>query len=312
LHIVLVVQDFHFDHSFNTFDDKDPEFADQEQVFNDIGTDVLDNAFNGYNACVFAYGQTGSGKTYTMMGTDSNPGVNPRICIDIFDRIAQNHNEHLSYKVEISFMEIYNEQVRDLLKPQQVGAKKKELKVREHKVLGPYVEGLTKLAVANYDAIKALMHEGSKARTVAKTAMNSESSRSHAVITLFVTQSLYDTASKQTGEKVSRICLVDLAGSERQGKTGASGARLKEGSNINKSLTTLGLCINMLAKRAGSGGGGTKKGKEIFVPYRDSILTWLLKDNLGGNAKTVMLAALSPASDNYEETLSTLKCVTRR
>ena len=174
------VKTFNFDHSFWTFDEQDPHYAKQEDVFDNLGVDVLDNAFSGYNACVFAYGQTGSGKTYTMMGAQDNPGINPRICTSLFDRMVENTNKDLSFKVEFSFMEIYNEQVRDLLTVNP--KKRKELKVREHKVLGPYVEGLTKLAVADYASIETLMHEGNKSRTTAATAMNAESSRSHAVV----------------------------------------------------------------------------------------------------------------------------------
>lgn len=149
-------------------------------------------------------------------------------------------------------------------------------------------------------------------RHVAKTKMNDTSSRSHAVFTLFFTQAMYDPASKQTGERVSRINLVDLAGSERNKKTGTSGAALKEGANINKSLTTLGLVISALAERSKNAGKGKKDQKGDHIPFRDSTLTWLLKDNLGGNAKTVMIATISPAADNYDETLSTLRCVFER
>eukprot|EP00040_Diaphanoeca_grandis_P036360 m.231560 g.231560 ORF g.231560 m.231560 type:complete len:1168 (+) comp33603_c2_seq1:217-3720(+) len=291
---------FHFDHSFWTFDDKDSNFVGQEQVFESVGVGVIDNSFEGYNSCIFAYGQTGSGKTYTMMGMDSDPGVIPRLCTSLYDRIHQNEDPNMSFKVEVSYMEIYNEKVKDLL---SVGGKKQNLRVREHKIMGPYVEGLTKLAVTGYEAIATLMNEGNKIRHTAATAMNNQSSRSHAVFTLIFTQAMYDPATKSSGEKVSRISLVDLAGSERQAKTQASGARLQEGSNINKSLTTLGQVISSLAEAAG------KKG--AFVPYRNSTLTWLLKDNLGGNSKTVMLAALSPASDNYDETMSTLRYADR-
>lgn len=288
---------------------EDPHFAGQENVFDNLGTDVLDNAFAGFNACIFAYGQTGSGKTYTMMGTKTDPGLIPRLCTNLYDRMGENTDKNVSFKVEVSYMEIYNEKVKDLL---SVGGQKKNLKVREHKVLGPFVEGLTRLAVSGYDSIKTLMDEGNKNRSVAKTNMNDESSRSHAVFTLFFTQATYDEATKQTGERVSRISLVDLAGSERHSKTGTTGDRLKEGANINKSLTNLGLCISALAKQAEGGAskgskGGKGKKKEEFVPYRNSVLTLLLKDNLGGNAKTVMVATLSPASDNFEETLSTLR-----
>lgn len=184
---------------------------------------------------------------------------------------------------------------------------KQSLKVREHNVLGPYVDGLSQLAVTSFHDIDSLMAEGNKSRTVAATNMNSESSRSHAVFTVVLTQTLTDPQSGVTGEKQSRMSLVDLAGSERAVKTGAVGDRLKEGSNINKSLTTLGLVISKLADQS----SGTNKNKDKFVPYRDSVLTWLLKDNLGGNSKTVMVATISPAADNYEETLSTLRYADR-
>uniref|UniRef100_H3A1E4 Kinesin family member 13A n=1 Tax=Latimeria chalumnae TaxID=7897 RepID=H3A1E4_LATCH len=153
--------------------------------------------------------------------------------------------------------------------------------------------------------IESVMSEGNKSRTVAATNMNEESSRSHAVFNIILTQTLYDLQTSNSGEKVSKVSLVDLAGSERVSKTGAAGERLKEGSNINKSLTTLGLVISALADQAAG------KGKSKFVPYRDSVLTWLLKDNLGGNSKTAMIATISPAADNYEETLSTLRYADR-
>lgn len=296
---------FAFDHCFWSMDKNDPKFSSQEYVFKCLGTDVLENAFNGYNACIFAYGQTGSGKSYTMMGTSSDKGLIPKICDSLFEQIDQNNDEDLSYKVEVSYMEIYNEKVRDLLCPK---SDKHSLKVREHNILGPYVDGLSKLLVKKFQDIENLMSEGNKSRTVAATSMNAESSRSHAVFTVVMTQSHYDEMTKATGEKVSKISLVDLAGSERASKTNASGDRLKEGSNINKSLTTLGLVISALADQAS---GKAKQKKASFVPYRDSVLTWLLKDNLGGNSKTVMVATLSPSGDNYEETLSTLRYADR-
>ncbi|XP_049293780.1 kinesin-like protein KIF13A isoform X1 [Anopheles funestus] len=297
---------FAFDHCFYSTDANANNFASQELVFNNIGRDILENAFQGYNACIFAYGQTGSGKSYTMMGSQESKGIIPRLCDELFASIAAKQTDELSYKVEVSYMEIYNEKVHDLLDPKTA---KQSLKVREHNVLGPYVDGLSQLAVTSFMDIDNLMAEGNKSRTVAATNMNSESSRSHAVFTVVLTQTLIDTLSGVTGEKVSRVSLVDLAGSERAVKTGAVGDRLKEGSNINKSLTTLGLVISKLADSTGGGGGG--KNKDKFVPYRDSVLTWLLKDNLGGNSKTVMLATLSPAADNYEETLSTLRYADR-
>ncbi|XP_044257426.1 kinesin-like protein KIF13A isoform X2 [Tribolium madens] len=294
---------FAFDHCFCSVDPTMEGFASQEVVFDCLGRDILDNAFQGYNACIFAYGQTGSGKSYTMMGSQENKGIIPRLCDALFGLIAKQQSSELTYKVEVSYMEIYNEKVHDLLDPK---TNKQSLKVREHNVLGPYVDGLSQLAVTSFKDIDNLMAEGNKSRTVAATNMNSESSRSHAVFTIVLTQTLVDTKSGVTGEKVSRMSLVDLAGSERAVKTGAVGDRLKEGSNINKSLTTLGLVISKLADQSSG-----NKNKDKFVPYRDSVLTWILKDNLGGNSKTVMVAAISPAADNYEETLSTLRYADR-
>ncbi|KAK7862050.1 hypothetical protein R5R35_011474 [Gryllus longicercus] len=294
---------FAFDHCFYSLEREAAHYASQEAVFDCLGRDILDNAFQGYNACIFAYGQTGSGKSYTMMGSQDSKGIIPRLCDSLFDTIAKQQSSELTYKVEVSYMEIYNEKVHDLLDPK---ANKQSLKVREHNVLGPYVDGLSQLAVTSFQDIDNLMAEGNKSRTVAATNMNSESSRSHAVFSVVLTQTLTDTKSGVSGEKVSRMSLVDLAGSERAVKTGAVGDRLKEGSNINKSLTTLGLVISKLADQASGA-----KNKDKFVPYRDSVLTWLLKDNLGGNSKTVMVATISPAADNYEETLSTLRYADR-
>ena len=166
-----------------------------------------------------------------MMGTNENKGIIPRLCDSLFELITQMQTDELSFKVEVSYMEIYNEKVHDLLDPK---THKQSLKVREHNVLGPYVDGLSQLAVTSFEDIDNLMAEGNKSRTVAATNMNAESSRSHAVFSVVVTQTLKDTLSGVTGEKVSRMSLVDLAGSERAVKTGAVGDRLKEGSNINK------------------------------------------------------------------------------
>ncbi|XP_037102409.1 kinesin-like protein KIF13B isoform X2 [Syngnathus acus] len=294
---------FAYDYCFWSMDESDKEkFAGQEVVFQCLGESLLHNAFLGYNACIFAYGQTGSGKSYTMMGSVDQPGLIPRLCSALFERTQKEQREQEKFTVEVSYMEIYNEKVRDLLDPK---GGRQTLRVREHKVLGPYVDGLSRLAVASYKDIEVLMSEGNKSRTVAATNMNEESSRSHAVFNIILTHTLTDVQSGTSGEKVSRLSLVDLAGSERAAKTGAAGERLKEGSNINKSLTTLGLVISALAEQ------GTTKNKTKFVPYRDSVLTWLLKDCLGGNSRTAMVATVSPAADNYEETLSTLRYADR-
>lgn len=290
---------FAFDKSYWSFDKNDKHYAGQDSLFSDLGKPLLDNAFKGYNNCIFAYGQTGSGKSYSMMGYGEEPGVIPRICKSMFERIEEyQQDKNLNYTVEVSYLEIYNERVRDLLNP----ANKGNLKVREHPSTGPYVEDLAKLAVRSFGEIEHLMDEGNKARTVAATNMNETSSRSHAVFTLTVTQKRHDEETRMDTEKVAKISLVDLAGSERATSTGATGARLKEGAEINRSLSTLGRVIAALADLS----TGKKKNMSM-VPYRDSVLTWLLKDSLGGNSMTAMIAAISPADINFEETLSTLR-----
>ncbi|XP_065506176.1 kinesin-like protein KIF1B isoform X4 [Caloenas nicobarica] len=295
---------FSFDYSYwSHTSPEDPCFASQSRVYNDIGKEMLLHAFEGYNVCIFAYGQTGAGKSYTMMGKqeESQAGIIPQLCEELFEKINDNSNEEMSYSVEVSYMEIYCERVRDLLNPKNKG----NLRVREHPLLGPYVEDLSKLAVTSYTDIADLMDAGNKARTVAATNMNETSSRSHAVFTIVFTQKKHDTETDLCTEKVSKISLVDLAGSERADSTGAKGTRLKEGANINKSLTTLGKVISALAEVS------KKKKKTDFIPYRDSVLTWLLRENLGGNSRTAMVAALSPADINYDETLSTLRYADR-
>ncbi|XP_037888412.1 kinesin-like protein unc-104 isoform X3 [Glossina fuscipes] len=300
------IKRFNFDYSYWSHDPKDPDFSTQAMVYRDIGEEMLQHSFDGYNVCIFAYGQTGAGKSYTMMGKqeEHQEGIIPMICKDLFCRIRETESDELKYSVEVSYMEIYCERVRDLLNPKNKG----NLRVREHPLLGPYVEDLSKLAVTSYQDIHDLIDEGNKARTVAATNMNETSSRSHAVFTIFFTQRRHDPMTDLTTEKVSKISLVDLAGSERADSTGAKGTRLKEGANINKSLTTLGKVISALAEIASK---NKKSKKADFIPYRDSVLTWLLRENLGGNSKTAMIAAISPADINYDETLSTLRYADR-
>ncbi|XP_067369452.1 kinesin-like protein KIF1A isoform X11 [Channa argus] len=303
---------FNFDYSYwSHTSPADVNYASQMQVYKDIGEEMLLHAFEGYNVCIFAYGQTGAGKSYTMMGKQDvkdQQGIIPLLCEDLFTKISDNTDNSMSYSVEVSYMEIYCERVRDLLNPKNKG----NLRVREHPLMGPYVEDLSKLAVTSYNDIQDLMDSGNKARTVAATNMNETSSRSHAVFNIIFTQKRLDQETDNTSEKVSKISLVDLAGSERADSTGAKGTRLKEGANINKSLTTLGKVISALAE-VDSGPNKNKKKKKVesFIPYRDSVLTWLLRENLGGNSRTAMVAALSPADINYDETLSTLRYADR-
>ncbi|XP_051695288.1 kinesin-like protein KIF1A isoform X15 [Oryctolagus cuniculus] len=301
---------FSFDYSYwSHTSPEDINYASQKQVYRDIGEEMLQHAFEGYNVCIFAYGQTGAGKSYTMMGKQEKEqqGIIPQLCEDLFSRINDTTNDNMSYSVEVSYMEIYCERVRDLLNPKNKG----NLRVREHPLLGPYVEDLSKLAVTSYNDIQDLMDSGNKARTVAATNMNETSSRSHAVFNIIFTQKRHDAETNITTEKVSKISLVDLAGSERADSTGAKGTRLKEGANINKSLTTLGKVISALAEMDSGPNKNKKKKKTDFIPYRDSVLTWLLRENLGGNSRTAMVAALSPADINYDETLSTLRYADR-
>ncbi|XP_043850480.1 kinesin-like protein KIF1A isoform X12 [Dromiciops gliroides] len=301
---------FSFDYSYwSHTTPEDINYASQKQVYQDIGEEMLQHAFEGYNVCIFAYGQTGAGKSYTMMGKQEKDqqGIIPQLCEDLFSRINDTTNDNMSYSVEVSYMEIYCERVRDLLNPKNKG----NLRVREHPLMGPYVEDLSKLAVTSYNDIQDLMDSGNKARTVAATNMNETSSRSHAVFNIIFTQKRHDAETDITTEKVSKISLVDLAGSERADSTGAKGTRLKEGANINKSLTTLGKVISALAEMDSGPNKNKKKKKTDFIPYRDSVLTWLLRENLGGNSRTAMVAALSPADINYDETLSTLRYADR-
>ncbi|XP_061627068.1 kinesin-like protein KIF16B isoform X2 [Phyllopteryx taeniolatus] len=296
---------FTYDFSYDSADSRSSSFVTQEKVFRDLGRDVLQAAFEGYNACVFAYGQTGSGKSYTMMGNPGDAGLIPRICEGLFSRIADAiRRDEASFRTEVSYLEIYNERVRDLLR--RKSTQTYNLRVREHPKDGPYVEDLSKHLVQNYSDVEELMEAGNVKRTTASTVMNDVSSRSHAIFTVNFTQAKFD--AEMPSEMLSKIHLVDLAGSERADSSGATGVRLKEGGNINKSLVTLGNVISALADLPRD--ANTKK-KCLFVPYRDSVLTWLLKDSLGGNSKTIMIATVSPAGVNYGETLSTLRYANR-
>ncbi|XP_029926556.1 uncharacterized protein kif16bb isoform X2 [Myripristis murdjan] len=302
---------FSFDFSYDSSDRGNPSFASQEKIFQDLGAEVLKAVFEGFNACVFAYGQTGTGKSYTMMGHTGDKGLIPRICEGLFCEMSQrNKSDELSFRTEVSYLEIYNERVQDLLQRETAPVDSGGLRVREHPRDGPYVENLSKHLVHSHSDMEELIILGNANRTTASTGMNDVSSRSHAIFTISFTQARFD--AELPCEMLSKIHLVDLAGSERADATRTTGTRLKEGANINKSLVTLGSVISALADL--SEGGQTAKKKHIFVPYRNSVLTWLLKDSLGGNSKTIMIAmmaAISPADVNYAETLSTLRYASR-
>ena len=262
----------------------------------------MDNAWNGFNTSLFAYGQTGAGKSYSMVGYGEDKGIIPLTCDELFKRIQRNEEAHTTFGVEVSMLEIYNEQINDLLNPKN--RPKGGLKIRSNSALGVYVEGLSKHVVKNYQEIEKEMEEGTLARTVASTNMNATSSRAHTVFTVYFTKTKNDPELAQPAAMQAKISLVDLAGSERAESTGATGDRLKEGSAINQSLSALGNVISALAEKS-------KGKKDVFVPYRNSALTRLLQESLGGNSKTIMIAALSPADINYEETLSTLRYADR-
>ncbi|XP_051807030.1 stAR-related lipid transfer protein 9 isoform X2 [Acanthochromis polyacanthus] len=322
--------EFCFDYCYWSVDPAEPHYASQEEVFQDLGVSVLSGASEGYNVCLFAYGQTGSGKTYTMMGTPESIGLTPRICQGLFrseDNFPDGQN---SSRVEISFLEIYNERVRDLLRGGEQ-KKRASLRVREHPEKGPYVQDLSQHVVSDCKQAMDLLEEGIANRITAATHNHDASSRSHAIFTIQYTQAILE--NNLPSETVSKINLVDLAGSERADPHYCRD-RLTEGSNINKSLVTLGIVISALAQNSQmsnscqsinsvasegdgstvgshssslSGGGGGGGRRHCFIPYRDSVLTWLLKDSLGGNSKTIMIATVSPSANSYNETLSTLR-----
>lgn len=291
-----------------TFDFAYDVDSSQAQVYADIAKPLVDQALQGYNGTIFAYGQTGSGKTHTMMGSGDDHGVIPLMNADLFARVGGSEEQEVKYLVTVSFLEIYNEVIKDLLNPSD-----KLLKIREHPDMGIYVEQLAELVVKDPADVTRLIEQGNKVRQVAATQMNERSSRSHSCFTIKIASKLTQIIAGVQKETCmnAKINLVDLAGSERASKTGATGDRLKEGAAINKSLSALGNVINMLAsdkmKRGATSGGKSA----AHVPYRDSKLTRLLQESLGGNSLTVMVAAISPADYNYDESVSTLMYANR-
>ncbi|KAG8228748.1 hypothetical protein J437_LFUL009670 [Ladona fulva] len=268
----------------------------QADVYNEIARPIVSKVLEGYNGTIFAYGQTGTGKTFTMQGDWEDPhlkGIIPNSFAHIFGYIAKS-KEDKRFLVRVSYLEIYQEEVRDLLSQDQG----KRLEVRERPNLGVFVKGLSGYVVNNAGDMDKIVKMGNKNRVVGATAMNAQSSRSHAIFT--VTVECIQEDSEGHHLRMGKLHLVDLAGSERQSKTGSSGQRLKEASQINLSLSTLGNVISALVD-----------GKSTHVPYRNSKLTRLLQDSLGGNSKTVMVANVGPADFNYDETVSTLRYAMR-
>ncbi|TIC00999.1 kinesin 1 [Wallemia mellicola] len=275
--------DYSFDRVFN-LDSK------QEDVFEYGVRGIVDDVISGYNGTVFAYGQTGSGKTYTMMGSDiddnNSKGIIPRITEQIFESILTSP-PNMEYLVKVSYMEIYMERIRDLLSPSN-----DNLQVHEDKLRGVYVKNLSDYYVGDAKEVYEIMRQGSLARAVSSTNMNAESSRSHSIFLISIVQKNIETGSQKTGN----LYLVDLAGSEKIGKTGATGQTLEEAKKINKSLSALGMVINALTD-----------GKSTHIPYRDSKLTRILQESLGGNSRTTLIVNCSPSEYNVDETVSTLR-----
>eukprot|EP01028_Stygiella_incarcerata_P006271 TRINITY_DN256_c0_g2_i1.p1 TRINITY_DN256_c0_g2~~TRINITY_DN256_c0_g2_i1.p1 ORF type:complete len:1114 (-),score=364.20 TRINITY_DN256_c0_g2_i1:2222-5563(-) len=277
------------------------ETTTQLEVYEATTKKLIPSVLSGYNATVFAYGPTGAGKTYTMMGCDeSGPGVMALTMIDLFTEIEKCKSEK-QVKVSMSYLEVYNEHIFDLLSAPS--GKKQTLELREDSEKGVIVAGLTQHYPKDADEVILLLREGNERRTQAGTYANAVSSRSHAVLQIIVEQT-DRTADIQTNLNYAKLSLIDLAGSERAAMTANRGMRFTEGANINKSLLALGNCINALAR-------GTPSSGTSYVPYRDSKLTRLLKDSLGGNCLTVMIAAVSPSSMSYEDTHNTLKYANR-
>eukprot|EP01064_Diplonema_japonicum_P032594 TRINITY_DN6168_c0_g1_i1.p1 TRINITY_DN6168_c0_g1~~TRINITY_DN6168_c0_g1_i1.p1 ORF type:complete len:455 (+),score=112.86 TRINITY_DN6168_c0_g1_i1:478-1842(+) len=301
---------FTFDSLLWSASQQDVPVATQQDVYTETGVPVVEATFAGYNSCIFAYGQTGSGKTHTMMGGDGDTekGLLPRVSEEVFQR-AQTEYASKTCTFEVSFMEIYCEKVKDLLNSEQCSKDKYDsLKVRQHPVKGVFVDGVRKMSVSTWEDCRKLLQRGARQRVTASTSMNDKSSRSHAIFTLTLTVGettrMSSSGRVASSQRTSCIHLVDLAGSERVSKTGATGHLLEEATQINLSLTVLRKVIDALVERSL---GGSGKGSARLLPVRESMLTWILSDSLGGNSKTTMIATVSPSPDNIEETISTLR-----
>ncbi|RNF20245.1 putative kinesin [Trypanosoma cruzi] len=308
-----------------------PAYDDQASVYAFIGPRMYESVMTGYNSCLFAYGQTGSGKTHSLLGPpeyvslrSEERGIMPRLCEDLFElmRKEREEDESISYNVECSFLEIYCERVHDLLfhgggggrdtaaaaggagaAPLQSpsASSQSSLRIRQHPSRGPYVEGLSLVKVRDAEGVMKQLMSGLRERATAETRMNEYSSRSHAILQLHITRVavVREEAAVVTKTRVCKVNMVDLAGSERVSQSGVTGDRFEEARNINLSLTTLGRVILQLSEK--------QSGKHVIPAYRDSVLTWLLSDSLGGNSKTIMLATIAPSAYCYQQTINTLR-----
>lgn len=276
----------------------DNVFIDEDiyEMYERTAKTLMNPLFKGYNGCVFAYGATGTGKTYTMLGNSEKPGLCNLSLQEIFEKIDQKTDT--DNVVKVSYVEIYNENIRDLLSPKETG---RYLDLRDDPLKGVTIAGATEIIVENVEQVMNLLLMGNKRRTTESTNANQTSSRSHAVFQISLVMTPKTKAIK-VEKLIGKLSLIDLAGSERGTVTENRGIRLREGAKINRSLLALANCINAL---------GDKNKKGSFVPYRDSKLTRMLKDSLGGNCKTVMIVTISPASSQFEETINTLKYANR-
>eukprot|EP00746_Dinoflagellata_sp_MGD_P142257 gnl/MRDRNA2_/MRDRNA2_75219_c0_seq1.p1 gnl/MRDRNA2_/MRDRNA2_75219_c0~~gnl/MRDRNA2_/MRDRNA2_75219_c0_seq1.p1 ORF type:complete len:1186 (+),score=279.21 gnl/MRDRNA2_/MRDRNA2_75219_c0_seq1:125-3682(+) len=303
-------KDFTFDRAYWSHNESDPHYATQQTLMDELGEELITNAMIGYNDTLFAYGQTGSGKTHSVIGgkdLSTEAGLLPRMIHRIFNIIdatkETDEGEPITFRCSTSYLEIYNDKLKDLLVPPSKTEEK--LEVRNHPMLGICVPGLVEAATSTADEVERMMEFGMKTRSIAATSMNDRSSRSHCIF-IFQMSQIIGNVEKPKQQLKSKINLVDLAGSERQKKTNATGDRLKEGSMINQSLSNLAICINKLAASFSTSHKG-KKDNADFIPFRNTKLTYILQESLVGNSKTVMMAAISPAVSNMEETLSTLR-----
>ncbi|XP_072798135.1 kinesin-like protein KIF19 [Vicugna pacos] len=273
------------------FDTVFDQQASQEEVYRATTQHLVEGVISGYNATVFAYGPSGAGKTHTMLGTDAEPGIYLQTLTHLF-RAIEETRDSADCSVSMSYLEIYNEAIRDLLNPSSGF-----LDLREDARGSIQIAGITEVSTSNAQEIMQLLTKGNRQRTQEPTAANQTSSRSHAVLQVTVRQR--SRATDLAGAvRLGRLFMVDLAGSERASQTQNRGVRMKEGAHINRSLLALGNCINALSEKGGS--------RAQYVNFRDSKLTRLLKDALGGNSRTVMIAHVSPASTHFEESRSTL------